>query len=588
MKKKARPKAKRAKKFSGGVALAIKENLVDAIEILSSKSDNIMWVRIKCNNNDKDFLLGIVYISPINSSYTKNVLTNQFRTWEILTDEIAKYKTQFNMGLIGDFNARTGQLSDIVINDDVTYNKLPTDYTLDLDILDRQNCDETVNAFGKKLIELCQMSGLRIVNGRKLGDSLGNKTCHEWNGSSTVDYMLIDENSFSHVQTFTVQNTLNHLSDHCPISTVINLDVCRQMNHNINKKGLEAPKKPKWNSRVEEIFKARLSDQEAQIELNTLCKSQINTGEQCEEGLAKISNLVRKAANVKISHKMKSKKRNRVNRNNSKVWFSDELSELKNQLNAAGKKLIKSCNDFNLRQTFSKLKKRYKAAIKCTKRKFKQELYNKLENLNEENPKEYWSLFEKLKDCQNDSNTREECPIDDKEWIDHYTKLFGPRQYDKDIVDRIHDEINELIDSNDDSFLNLPIRTDEIHEASKYLKNNKAVGLDQISNEMIKCAIPFILPALKRLFNSILWNGYYPNDWKKGAIVNLLKGGDRHDPNNYRGLTINSCLGKLFNTILNNRLVKFLESKNVICDNQIGFKHKARTSDHIFIINTIF
>ena len=34
--------------------------------------------------------------------------------------------------------------------------------------------------------------------------------------------------------------------------------------------------------------------------------------------------------------------------------------------------------------------------------------------------------------------------------------------------------------------------------------------------------------------------------------------------------------------------MKFLESKNIICDNQIGFKTKARTSDHIFIINTLF
>ena len=93
-------------------------------------------------------------------------------------------------------------------------------------------------------------------------------------------------------------------------------------------------------------------------------------------------------------------------------------------------------------------------------------------------------------------------------------------------------EIKELIDSNVESPLNLPITTDEIYEASKFLKNNKSVGLDQISNEMIKCALPFMHTALKRLFNSILWNTHYPKEWKVGIIVNLFKSGDAYDPNN--------------------------------------------------------
>ena len=581
VKNKARPKSKRAKKFSGGVALAVKENLADSVEILRSKSDNIMWVRIMCQNSDKDFLLGIVYISPINSSYTKNVLANQFRTWEILTDELAKYQDKFRIGLLGDFNARTGLLTDTIVNDDVQYTCLPDDYTIDLDIIERQNCDKVVNAFGKRLIELCQMSGLRIVNGRKLGDSAGQKTCHEWNGSSTVDYMIIEESSFNKVKTFKVQEKLNHLSDHCPISAVIDIDVERKPSRKVIKKGKGAPKKVKWDIQAETMFRMRLSNQSVQEELSELCKAQYNSGDQCEEGINKINSILRKAADIKMSKRCKSIKRKKVDR--SKQWFSDDLNSLKNKLKSAGRDLLKNCNDPNLRNVFFKIKKKYKAAVKCKKRQFKQDLYNKLEKMCDVNPKEYWALFDKLKEIQEATNNKEECVIDDKEWIAHYTKLFGPRQYDKGNIDKINQEIKELISSNDESSLNLPITAEEIYEASKFLKNNKAVGLDQISNEMIKCALPFIHTALKRLFNSILWNSHYPKEWKIGIIVNLFKSGDSYDPNNYRGLTINSCLGKLFNTILNNRLVKFLDSGNIICDNQIGFKKKARTSDHIFI-----
>ena len=70
-------------------------------------------------------------------------------------------------------------------------------------------------------------------------------------------------------------------------------------------------------------------------------------------------------------------------------------------------------------------------------------------------------------------------------------------------------------------------------------------------------------------------NSHYPKSWKTGMIVNLFKDDNACDPNNYRGLTINSCLGKVFNSVINNRLIEFL------------FKRKARTSDHIFIVNAL-
>jgi hypothetical protein len=67
----------------------------------------------------------------------------------------------------------------------------------------------------------------------------------------------------------------------------------------------------------------------------------------------------------------------------------------------------------------------------------------------------------------------------------------------------------------------------------------------------------------------------------------LHKGNDIYDPDNYRGLTITSAIGKLFNRVLNERLVKFLEKHKIISDCQIGFTKQARTSDHMFIIKTI-
>ena len=103
------------------------------------------------------------------SWYTKNVLNNQFKTWDILVDELAKFQSDYNVSLVGDFNARTGSLPDFIYNDDQRYLDLPDDYIPDIELISRQNCDVIVNQFGEKLLELCKMCGMRIINGRLVG-----------------------------------------------------------------------------------------------------------------------------------------------------------------------------------------------------------------------------------------------------------------------------------------------------------------------------------------------------------------------------------------------------------------------------------
>ena len=140
---------------------------------------------------------------------------------------MVKFKSDYNNILIGDMNARTGLLSDIVINDDSQFVSLPNDFLNDVELALRQNCDKKDNQFGKMLLVMCKMTGLRIVNGQKFGDSSGKKTSHFWNSSSTVDYLVTDVETFPQIQTFRVLDYLSHNSDHCPISAVFNLDIPR-------------------------------------------------------------------------------------------------------------------------------------------------------------------------------------------------------------------------------------------------------------------------------------------------------------------------------------------------------------------------
>ena len=104
---------------------------------------------------------------------------------------------------------------------------------------------------------------------------------------------------------------------------------------------------------------------------------------------------------------------------------------------------------------------------------------------------------------------------------------------------------------------------------------------------MLKAGQNYLLPVLVKLFNAVLTSGKYPQSWARGRIIPLHKKGDKTDPSNYRGLTLSSCLGKLFNSVLNCRLTNFLDANNPICQEQIGFRKKHRTTDHLFIIKNI-
>ena len=77
---------------------------------------------------------------------------------------------------------------------------------------------------------------------------------------------------------------------------------------------------------------------------------------------------------------------------------------------------------------------------------------------------------------------------------------------------------------------------------------------------------------------------FFPALWAIGKVVPVFKKGDRKDANNYRGITIISCLGKLFTKIMNERLNRFVEEKDILSNVQYGFRKGRSTTDCLFIL----
>ena len=122
----------------------------------------------------------------------------------------------------------------------------------------------------------------------------------------------------------------------------------------------------------------------------------------------------------------------------------------------------------------------------------------------------------------------------------------------------------------------------------KVKKKIKAQEGDEIVNEYLKITKDCMLPKYASLFNFILDTGHIPDQWLEGKIQPIYKNkGDPLDPNNYRPITLLSCLGKLFTATLNDRLSNFLGENDLLKENQAGFRKDYSTVDNIFSLYSL-
>ena len=92
-----------------------------------------------------------------------------------------------------------------------------------------------------------------------------------------------------------------------------------------------------------------------------------------------------------------------------------------------------------------------------------------------------------------------------------------------------------------------------------------------------------MLSVFYKLFNIVFTSGFIPSSWTEGIICPIYKNkGDANNPDNCRGITVLSCFGKLSTSVLNYRLNCYLESTNVLCKEQAGFRKGYSTMDHVF------
>lgn len=569
------PRTQPYKRKSGGIGIYVRSNFASGFKVLPCSTEYVLWLSIdkSVTNFTNNIALGALYLPPENSHF---FTSDEF---ELFYNSCVQICSEFQcVFLAGDCNARTSNLDDFIpldpfirsfINidaqDQAHFDKYHILESLSIP-LQRKTEDARVNTHGYKLLDLCKNSNLFILNGR-LGNDSGRFTFRD---ISVIDYVLASAECFHCISDFRViENDPIHSDGHHTLHWNINIPARApraDSNNSTNKSSV------RWRSGSDEAFCLNIN----KVNLNEILE-QLQTNPHSQQTIETItdqlSNLFQEAAS-KTFPDSNVRTRNPLNKNS---WFGPQCKQARRSYHKA-RSTYKRYPNANTKSRLNAASKQYKTTINYYNSKFKHRNAQKLRSMQKEQPKKYWRFLNNLKP----RSLKPDAPSQ-SDFYNHFKELNSNPE---NVADDNFFFPDDTLDSN--AALNAEITSEEILKCINSLKNSKSPSPeDKILNEFLKCAKILLMPVFVKLFNAVLNYGILPSSWLNGFIIPIFKNkGDSKHPSNYRPITILSCLGKLFTSVINNRLTTFLHS-NIIHSNQAGFRSGYSCSDHIFTLHSL-
>ena len=534
-------------------------------------SNQTMIFKVSNPERNIDTLFCSVYIEPSTSKYFNNNVYVDIQN-------TLGYFHYDHVCLLGDFNSRTG-LQNELLDENAYVDKL-SDLESLTEIPRRKSQDQLTNNMGIELIDLCRTNGYVIVNGRLGNDAgIGKTTCKN---VSVVDYAIVSYDLLPNVMDFSVIDFDELFSDvHNPIEINFSLQSSDRvpLNHRKKENNLCTNDetfirwdKSKKNDFTRSLDNDKIKNLETRLD-NMLANSSAISKDNINEVIAEVKDILLNSARSLGMVKNRKKKKlsgNTIKRNFDKPWFDYSCKIKRKQYSRARHRLKKNKENTQLKEYVKQLAKDYKRHVRKKDREYKHNIASKLRNLKTNDTKAFHDIL------NNKSNEPSDMPTAE-EFLEMFKNL-------NENPDNSEPEINNNL-QNDNNILNTEITQGEILKAIKRLKNNKAYCSDKIPNEFLKYSSEKLINIFSKLFNLILNTGLIPTDWSIGIIKPIYKKkGSSNDPNNYRGITILSCFGKLFTSILNERIKTFLEINKLLGHEQTGFRNGFSTLDHLFTL----
>jgi len=544
----------------GGVALLIKKTLEQFVTSVNCKYDNILCIKLakEMLESEKDIIFVTAYIPPYQSPYYRDKETDcGIKLLEDFLLDTYQKGEDGHLIICGDLNARIG-VWDAQVDPDADDDDNFCTYPI------RQSEDKTINQFGKVLMDFCTTFQCIPLNGNHSNDKTGNFTFVADQGNSVIDYFLLSPELFYSANMFFEVGSRVE-SKHMPI----HLSFTSTENRNQSKSAdYETITQLRWVSEKENEFKEAIHSEESR---STLEEATSLLDSDVELAVKKFTDLLLKAGecmkrNVKLGN----------TRNNTKKWFDYDCLKKKRETH----KMLKQYQKTHLPEehaNYIQLRKEYKTLL-LEKKKAHRILTQQTLLNHRNNTVKFWRTIKNTR-----TQKRIQANIDMNSWYEHFKAVLSEGKVDIENETNIEESASAENDVHVPQ-LDDPISEEEVRRALRNLKHGKAAGLDQVCGEFLKYAGDVVCPFLTHLFNKLYDLSIFPEEWCKSVIVPLYKKGDKSNPDNYRGISLLSTIGKLFSAILNRRMYEWAEEEEKICKEQAGFRRSYSTTDHIYTL----
>lgn len=262
-------------------------------------------------------------------------------------------------------------------------------------------------------------------------------------------------------------------------------------------------------------------------------------------------------------------------------WFSDTLWQLMKQRDLALKKATKSKRDTDI-LIYKGLRNKVVNEIRLAKSRFYIQVLNEAKG----NSKEIWKNINNL--IGQEGHQVEDIQLKSQgELIEDNGSIANI--FNTYFIESVYELGNHFKKNNTMPVVGLHTENDtgfrlnvtyeaQIKKIIDSLKSSKSKDAFHMDSMLIKKHLNTLTLPITHLINLSITQSCFPDSWKRAVITPIFKSGDRHEPNNYRPISILPVLSKVAEKVVINQLTTHLNTCNPGLNNmQFGFRKNYST-----------
>lgn len=510
----------------GGIAILYKDSLqFNVVELLDIASTRIIGIELKNQSNKSLFILGTYLPSDESIDNYKNELN-------ILESVYTYYSNYGNVIISGDLNAS-------LLSKDI---------------------GKTNQFKSKELLKFVQRNHLMYAGGKI--NNIG--PCYTYITKQTMlDYVLVNSVAARSLDSYEIlaEGSIGSTSDHLPVVVNISMEHDPHLILNSNFKF------PSWHKVTDTQLHTYQEVLKAPVES---LLGEMATSLSTDTVYQELMTILHNAADIAIP-KCGYNPHTKPYWNTEVKHAHDNERKLRTIWVTEGRPRGMQHKSY---REYKAAKTQFRRAQQTANEQYLQKCYDDLNEAAECDIRLFWKLSKQFK--KRTSKVYPEIIFKDKVhnrpesiancFADYFYELYQPNNDDsfdcenKKSVDEIYSDIFQTCITDTGFLPGGVIRELEVKNIVKQLKPRKAAGHDNIQHEHLRHGGESVVKVLTALFNMIVETGSIPNQWKLGYIVPIFKGGskDKTLPDSYRPISLLSCVYKVFENIIKDRVLQYV------------------------------